>query len=481
MTTLNLKKNLLFIIAVSILFLLLKSSVEAAPVNLTTSSLSVGSATTSQGGTVEYTLTLVNTGGSTLTGITIQDTLPAGLTYDTANPATATGTAGQYAISSVVSAAPNLTWTLSAINAGATVTVKYRALVGSSVAIGTSLANSVTITGVPSPLSQTVTVATAPNYEQFLPIIFKSPPSVTLNAIPYTLGASSWTLSWSLASAQTGVTYQVQEDDNSSFSSPVLLTTTSATSYARSGASSSTGDLYYRVRAIQNGAQGPWSNIQTISFDYYDTFTSSTGWEVRRSEKSPFARSITGGNLRVTSDSAWSNVIVSPHVPAPGSNYTITTNVLMHQRQDNHHFGIVFGGKHRASGCTATSGLTTNCFEDFYLLDVQHRYVSGSSLYDPAIYEIKIDRVNYTSGNSFNRTTIKNWKNTGLNVADSHEWKIDVDTNGDFTVSANGNVLRTGTVDDPSLLNNGYFGVIVMADQNGSARTDFADFRVGSD
>lgn len=476
---LSLSSILFFVVVFSLT--IVTSSLFAATTSITASK-SVDNANPSVGSQVEYTIKVKNTGTATVSGVTVTETaLPAGLTY-VASSSMHSGPSGGYTITPFATvAAPPLTWTINSLAPSAEVTIKYKADVSAAGVLtnsGTVAHSSLGTSG--AIISANVTATSAPtSYELYMPIIFKSPPGVTLNAIPYSFGANSWTLSWTPAS-QSGLTFEVQEDDNASFSSPTTLTTTASSPYTRTGGSSNTGKLYYRVRAIQNGTNGAWSTTRIVSFEYFDTFNSNTGWQVRRAEKSPYARSVTGGNLRVTTDSAWSNVLVSPHITAPGSNYTITTNVLMHQRQDNHHFGIVFGGKHD-SGCTATSGLETDCFEDFYLLDVQHRYQSGSSLYDPAIFEIKIDKVEYTSSNAFNRTTIKNWSTTNLDVEDSHEWKIDVNTNGSFSIRVNGTEIRTGTVDDASMLNNGYFGVIVMADQNGSARTDFADFRVKAD
>lgn len=406
--------------------------------------------------------------------------LPAGLTY-VASSSSHSGAVGGYTIApfSSIAAEPatGLSWTINNLQAGVEVTIKYKATVGATgtlanngVVAHSSLGSNGTIINVP------VTATNTPTYTLYMPIIFKSPPSVTLNAIPYTTGASSWALSWTPAS-QSGVTFEVQEDDNASFSSPTAVTTTSSSPYTRTGASFTTGTLYYRVRAVQNGASGAWSNTQTVSSEYYDTFTSNTGWEIRRNSSSSGSRTFTNGNLQVKTDDPWSNVIVSPLVKAPGSNYTITTNALMHQRQDRHHFGIIFGGKHASSGC---SGLSTSCFVEFYMLDVQYRDVPGNSLYDPAVFEYKLERVTYGSS-GFNRNAITNWKSTGSAVTDAHEWGINVDTDGDFEISINGSVKVTGTVDNASLLNDGYYGVIVMADPNGSARTDFEDFRVKAD
>lgn len=74
-------------------------------------------------------------------------------------------------------------------------------------------------------------------------------------------------------------TYELQEDDNASFSSPALRYSGSETYYSVTG--QSPGTWYYRVRGCHSGG---WSNVQSVlvtACPYVDDFSNpASGWPV---------------------------------------------------------------------------------------------------------------------------------------------------------------------------------------------------------
>lgn len=102
----------------------------------------------------------------------------------------------------------------------------------------------------------------------YLPLLLKnagpqnaSPPSTpVLNSINNSDGDGNYTASWSSADQSTG--YVLQEDDNSSFSSPTMVYSGPAISATISGRA--VGTYYYRVQATNSLGNSPWSNVVSV-------------------------------------------------------------------------------------------------------------------------------------------------------------------------------------------------------------------------
>jgi len=109
------------------------SSVPAAKPTLTLTK-SVTPTNTAAGATVTYTLAYANTGTASATNVTLTDTLPAHLTY----------TSGSASNGGTFSASA-LTWSLGTLNAGASATVTFQAVVSNGTATGTNVVNTASI------------------------------------------------------------------------------------------------------------------------------------------------------------------------------------------------------------------------------------------------------------------------------------------------------------------------------------------------
>ena len=98
----------------------------------------------------------------------------------------------------------------------------------------------------------------------YIPVVINrypiKPTEPVLNAISNDDGDGSYTVSWSPVFG--AFTYLLQEDDNSSFSSPTTAYEGSATSKSITG--KPVGTYYYRVRAINDYATSGWSNVRSV-------------------------------------------------------------------------------------------------------------------------------------------------------------------------------------------------------------------------
>ena len=98
-----------------------------------------------------------------------------------------------------------------------------------------------------SPWLNTQTVSVAPAAPVLLPI---SNPD----------GNGDYLVDWDVAVGATA--YELQEDDNSGFTSPTVRYTGSNSAYQINGQQG--GTWYYRVRASNVGGNSPWSNIKSV-------------------------------------------------------------------------------------------------------------------------------------------------------------------------------------------------------------------------
>jgi hypothetical protein len=98
----------------------------------------------------------------------------------------------------------------------------------------------------------------------YLPIVVRRWPPVpytpTLYSISNPDGDGNYTVSWS--TAELASTYELQEDDNSTFSSPAVVYSGSGTSKYISGKTPAT--YYYRVRGCNSYGCGSWSQTRSV-------------------------------------------------------------------------------------------------------------------------------------------------------------------------------------------------------------------------
>jgi len=103
-----------------------------------------------------------------------------------------------------------------------------------------------------------------PQWAIFLPVVFRNagPPSSppVLNDISNPDGDDTYTVNWSSVSGATE--YILEEDDNTSFTSPTTVYSGASTSRTITGRD--VGTYYYRVQATNSFGISPWSNVVSV-------------------------------------------------------------------------------------------------------------------------------------------------------------------------------------------------------------------------
>jgi C1A family cysteine protease len=124
----------------------------------------------------------------------------------------------------------------------------------------------------------TVTSPGGEDYYVYLPVVMRRWPPVpytpTLDPISNPDGDGNYTITWS--TALLADTYELQEDENSAFSSPTVVYSGSGTSKSISG--KTPGTYYYRVRGCNSYGCGSWSQTQSV------VVQPSGGWTTIKSE-----------------------------------------------------------------------------------------------------------------------------------------------------------------------------------------------------
>jgi uncharacterized repeat protein (TIGR01451 family) len=220
-------------------------AVEIQPLDL--SEKTVDHDTQLPGQAVRYTVRLKNGGGSSLPGVAVTDTLPAGLKYITGTLAASGGSAGY--VSGVI------TWT-GTVEAGATTTIQFSAASLPNASLGTVLTNTAVIRGGGEEFTRqaSLTLGLAKIY---LPLNFKPLPGiqgyVTVNGVP-----------------TGGVFLELRRFDGNAYSTQLSLYTDSNGYYNFNSAPSLPSGQFYYVRYLNTnntlGWLSYWATAQISSY-----------------------------------------------------------------------------------------------------------------------------------------------------------------------------------------------------------------------
>jgi hypothetical protein len=208
---------------------------------------------------------------------------------------------------------------------------------------------------------------------------------------------------------------------------------------------------------------------------FEDNFGSDiSGWEARRTNNgasfSVGHRADSDANrqgaLELLLGTTNSYVLVSPLVPAKQPPYNIEVMAKLKDTQDQHMYGIVFGGDWNGGACNAPG--SDNCFTSYYELRVQYRKF-GSQQFQ----ELKLVRVDGhdAAGNPISHI-LQDWiKGGNIGPDDWAEIDIRVQANGIITLYWNGKYIAEKQ--DASLVNQPYFGLLLLSRENGNARVKY--------
>jgi len=213
---------------------------------------------------------------------------------------------------------------------------------------------------------------------------------------------------------------------------------------------------------------------------FEDNFGSDiSGWEARRTNNgASFSLShrddADGGRqgaLELLLGTTNSYVLVSPLVPAKQPPYNIEVVAKLKDTKDQQMYGVVFGGDWNGGPCNAPG--SGNCFTHYYELRVQYRDSGGKQF-----QELKLVRVDGHDANGNPVSTIlQDWiKGGNVGSDDWVEIDIYVQANGVMTLYWNGKYIAEKQ--DATLVNQPYFGLLLLSRENGNARVKYDNIKI---
>lgn len=339
-----------------------------AAANLDDSTKTVSDDTVTPGGVLEYTITIVNSGGTDIP-VEVTDDLPNQVTYISHQcPPLITTTCGYNA--GVV------TWK-GTVAAGESVAVTIVALLKDNVEIGTVVTNTAQLVSAEQDLEVSADLTAteqASSPIQFVPFtvygLLPDPGPITLTA-GQPNSANTWGLSWTTSTGASG--YEIHESNDPGFTSVTPIVVGQVTSHAIAKQPSPNNVYYYRARSLVGQAVGPWSNVVTVVGGYRDDFDDpSTGWAVRRGTNRDVVKGFYENGRYVTQvTSRWDWLVVSPLRPAPRVPYVIDFEARIVSLGYVHSAGGVFGGDWTGQKCPPDTSFEQwprhdECFNHFY-------------------------------------------------------------------------------------------------------------------
>ena len=172
------------------------------------------------------------------------------------------------------------------------------------------------------------------------------------------------------------------------------------------------------------------------------------------------------GQLEVVVNSTDSFVMLSPLVQAKAPPYNIEVVAKLKDPKDRQMYGIVFGGDWNGQPCTAPT--PSSCFNRYYELRVQYRNFDGKQF-----QEMKLKRIDSHDANGEPiGPTLIDWVKGG-NVGPDDWVEIDIYVEADGTINLTWNGRYRAEKQDATLINQPYFGLMLITRENGGARVKY--------
>jgi len=164
--------------------------------------------------------------------------------------------------------------------------------------------------------------------------------------------------------------------------------------------------------------------------------------------------------------------IASPLILGPQRPYVIETRARLHEREDKHQFGIVFGAD--AGGAACPGDNSNACFNHYYEFRVRYRDVNGDQF-----LEYRLRRIDGHDGNNVEQgEDLIDWTRAdGVDPADWHKWSVRYGVRGDITFKVDNNTLA-GSAQDTKYDDPLYFGLLGRAGETESAQAWFDSFSI---
>lgn len=416
------------------------------------------------GDSVEYTISLNNTGDESANNVVLTDTVPSTLTVITG---TVDGGYNSWGIDGNV-----VTWTGTVVANGGPVIINFDAVV-SDTAPFEPITNTVYVTGTGSLLSSSAVLTVTDNitYYTFMPIIFKAPPVPTLLSVSQPTATSGFyetfefVVNWSDVDGSSGGRYELQESRSPDFSNPTNYDDAgNATSKTVAHNISRHYEYYYRVRYItSNDLSSSWSNTIKQYGPYRDDFDDDTsGWFIRREDLDDTENYsyYQDNQFRMKLEGRWDFAISSSMKVVPWDSYRIKTRMRFDPSVDNlHTYGIIWGGDWDGQTPCPNEGFTS-CLNHYYRINMMW-YGDNNDL------RVKVKRINYHDKDGIGRgTTIFDWKNIKVNDPSGkwQVWTVEQNANGDIRIYING--INVITENDANYAGAGnYLGVMAASNE----------------
>ena len=276
------------------------------------------------GDLITFTIVVSNSSASDVSA-TVIDPSPPGVRY-LSGAGVGSGT--------LITSTSHFTWT-GIITAHQSVTLNVYAQVQTSAPGGTIITNTAVISDGTDTLPKTATFRVRSRV--YLPLIMRRWPPIPYPTILDPISNPNYTGNYNVTwqAAELAASYILQEDDNSSFSSPQeddMGTALNKTFTDKPG-----GRYYYRVRGQNGWGYGEWSNVESTLVGYFfDDFSNpASGWQIAydplytlryiNSEYSIYVPldSRGGGNVDTWFDQP---AVLSPVNPPSGSNYCVSVD-----------------------------------------------------------------------------------------------------------------------------------------------------------
>lgn len=365
-----------------------------AAANLDSSTKTASSSVVSPGGTFEYTITVVNSGGVAIP-VEVTDALPEQVSYISHQcPPLITDSCGY--------SAGIVTWEGTAA-AGESVAITISVMLKLDAEPGSTITNTARIVSPEQELEVSAEVNVYENVTspfQFLPLALNvpQPPSVELTAgLPN--GSNSWSLSWTTNEKATG--YEIEESNDPEFATAASTVLGPVATHTVTKSPSPDNVFYYRARILIGDLVGPWSNVVSVVGGYRDDFDDpSTGWAVRRGTHRKDVNGFYENGKYVTMvTSRWDWLIASPLRPAPRVPYVIDFDARIISQGYVHSAGAVFGGDWNGGACPPDVegdpwAKHENCFNHFYNTNSIYNDTDSSNVRIGLLFE-RVDQLEW--------------------------------------------------------------------------------------
>ncbi len=424
--------------------------------NLDGSTKKASASVATPGQTLRYTIVISNSGDLHANNVLMTDTLPISVTYQGGLAVNVDNafTIGYGESNGVI------TWTGSLGEQGQAA-ITFNARLTDTLMGGEVITNTAVITGAGTLFTRLATTSVITETTLYFPIIFKAVPTPYLLSLPRPTSSNQWAVSWNAPDPNV-TAYQLQEDDNAAFSSPVTYDIGGATTSHAIQHNASTNTHYcYRVRAFINAFNSDWSNARCLVGNYRDDFNDpSTGWTMRRQDTDSVVNQTyyRDGHFVMEMDSSWDYQIAGPMVAAPTPPYRLETRVKLVGRDNLHSYGLIFGGDWNGQQCPNAD--YSSCFNHYYRLNVIWFTSAGKMKYD-------LKRIDYHDprNNAGRGDTLISTREVDVNSpAEGYQnWAVEVSPAGKIKIFVNGGLV--GETTDTRYIGSPYFGSFSSTDE----------------